>query len=174
MNIRKFKHIYPRIAPSAFIDPTALVVGDVDIDEDASIWPMVTVRGDVNHIHIGKRTNIQDGSVLHVTAASNEEPNGYALTIGDDITVGHRVILHGCTIEDHCLIGMGAILMDGVYVEKYNLIGAGSLIPPGKKLDSGFLWLGSPVKKIRSLTDEEKKQFHTSVSHYVSLKNQHK
>ncbi len=175
--IRKFESNTPSIHPSAYIDETALVSGEVEIGEDSSVWPMTVIRGDVNHIKIGKRTNIQDASVLHVTHASNEHSVkvtdaqiGYPLIIGDDVTVGHKALLHACMIGNRVLVGMGSIIMDGVIVEDETIIAAGSLVPPKKILESGFLWVGSPAKKARPLTDKEKGYLKYSAEHYVRLK----
>jgi len=175
--IRKFENHTPNIHASAYIDETALVSGEVTIGEDSSVWPMTVIRGDVNHITIGKRTNIQDTSVLHVTHASNEHSVkvtdtqiGYPLIIGDDVTVGHKALLHACTIGNRVLVGMGSIVMDGVVVEDETIIAAGSLIPPKKVLESGYLWVGSPAKKARELTDKEKNYLKYSAEHYVRLK----
>ncbi len=177
MTIRKFENHTPDIHPSAYIDETALVSGEVTIGEDSSVWPMTVIRGDVNFIKIGKRTNIQDTSVLHVTHASNEHSVkitdsqiGYPLIIGDDVTIGHKALLHACTIGNRVLVGMGSIVMDGVVVEDETIIAAGSLIPPKKVLESGYLWVGSPAKKARELTEKEKKYLKYSAEHYVRLK----
>lgn len=172
MTIRKFESLTPNIHPSAYIDETALVSGEVEIGEQSSVWPMTVIRGDVNHIKIGKRSNIQDASVLHVTHASNEytTKEGYPLIIGDDVTVGHKALLHACVIHNRVLVGMGSIIMDGVIVEEETIIAAGSLVPPKKTLESGFLWVGSPVKKARPLTDKEKQYLQYSAEHYVRLK----
>ena len=173
MNIRPYQGISPDIADHVFIDDSAVVIGDVSIGEHSSIWPMTVVRGDVNSIAIGARTNIQDGSVLHVTHRHETIPDGYALTIGDDVTVGHKVILHGCTIKDQCLIGMGACVMDGALVESRVLLGAGSLVPMGKVLEGGYLWLGNPVRKVRPLAKAELDWLDYSAAHYVDLKNRY-
>jgi len=179
--IRKFENHYPKVHSSAFVDETALVSGEVDIGENSSVWPMTVIRGDVNHIKIGKRSNIQDGSVLHVTHASNEHSEkvtdkqiGYPLIIGDDVTVGHKALLHACVIGNNVLVGMGSIVMDGVIVEDETIIAAGSLVPPKKILESGFLWVGSPAKKARPLTDKEKAYLKYSAEHYVRLKDRTK
>ena len=173
MTIRKFENQSPEIHASAYIDETALISGEVEIGEDSSVWPMTVIRGDVNHIKIGKRSNIQDASVLHVTHANAEftTETGYPLIIGDDVTVGHKALLHACTVGNRVLVGMGSIVMDGVVVEDETIIGAGSLIPPKKTLESGFLWIGSPAKKVRPLTDKEKTYLKYSAEHYVRLKN---
>lgn len=171
MSLRPYRGILPKVPSSTFIDPSAAVIGDVTLGADVSIWPMVVVRGDVNRIVIGDATNIQDGSVLHVTHDHPDIPGGYALHIGSHVTVGHKVVLHGCTVEDHCLIGMGAVVMDGAVVKTNVLLGAGSLVPPGKVLDSGHLWLGSPARKVRPLTQKELDWIAYSSQHYVKLKN---
>lgn len=172
-NIRPFEDNIPQIAESAFIDESAVVTGNVSIGEDSSVWPCCSVRGDIHSITIGARTNIQDGSVLHVTHDSEFAPGGAKLTIGDDVTVGHNVVLHACTIEDQCLIGMGAIVLDGSVVESGAMVGAGSLVPPNKILEGGYLWLGSPVKKVRQLTEKETAFLGYSAAHYVALKSRH-
>ena len=155
MTIRVFENVIPTIADSAYIDPAALVIGDVSIAADASLWPMAVARGDIGSIRIGARTNIQDGSILHVTHDGPHAPGGYNLNIGSDVTVGHKAILHGCTIGEHCLIGMGAMIMDGARLEARVLLGAGSLVTPGKVLEGGYLWLGSPARRVRPLRSEE-------------------
>jgi carbonic anhydrase/acetyltransferase-like protein (isoleucine patch superfamily) len=171
MAIRPYKDISPSLGAGVYIDAQAAVIGDVSIGADSSIWPMCTLRGDVNHIRIGERTNIQDGSVIHVTRKHAERPQGYATIVGNDVTVGHRVTLHGCTVEDLCLIGMGALVLDGAVIRSHVLLGAGSLVSEGKELESGYLWLGRPAKRIRELTDEEMKLFAHSARNYVKLKN---
>ncbi|MEE4291126.1 MAG: gamma carbonic anhydrase family protein, partial [Cycloclasticus sp.] len=157
MHVKSFDTKTPSIHESAYIHNTAVVIGDVELGEDVSIWPLAVVRGDIHQIKIGARSNVQDGSVLHVTHASDFNPGGYPLTIGTDVTVGHNVTLHGCTIGNHCLIGMGAIVMDGAIVNDKVMIGAGSLVPPGKELESGYLYVGSPVKKARKINEKEAK-----------------
>ena len=171
--IRSFENIMPTIDPSAYIDEQALVIGDVEIEADSSVWPFTVIRGDVNTIRIGARTNIQDNSVLHVTHDGPYNPGGFTLNIGDDVTVGHRVTLHGCDIKDACLIGMGAIIMDGAIVHAGTLVAAGSLVPPNKEVEGGYLWLGNPVKRIRELTTEERESIHYSAQHYLRVKNHH-
>ncbi|MCK5387352.1 MAG: gamma carbonic anhydrase family protein [Gammaproteobacteria bacterium] len=173
MTIRKFEDKQPIIASSTFVDDTALILGDVQIGENCSIWPMTVIRGDVNSIRIGDNTNIQDNSVLHVTHDGPYNPGGFSLKIGSNVTVGHRVILHGCHVADSCLIGMGATIMDGVIIESHNLIGAGSLVTPNKHLESGYLWMGSPIRKVRKLTNEELEYIEYSALNYVKLKKQH-
>lgn len=170
MSIRPFRGIQPTIHATAYVDPQAVVIGDVVIGEDSSLWPMAVARGDVNYIRIGARSNIQDGSVLHVTHGHGEMPEGHPLLIGDEVTVGHNVTLHGCTVGDNCLIGMGSIVLDGAKLEPYILLGAGSLVPPGKILQGGYLWMGSPAKRVRPLTEAEHARFSYSAAHYVRLK----
>lgn len=172
-NIRVFEGVAPQIAESAFIDNSAVVTGNVSIGEDSSVWPCCSVRGDIHSITVGKRSNIQDGSVLHVTHDSEYAPGGSKLTVGDDVTVGHNVILHACTIESQCLIGMGSIVLDGAVVKSGAMVGAGSLVSPNKVLEGGYMWLGSPVKKVRELTEKEKAFLGYSAAHYVALKNRH-
>lgn len=171
--VRTFQGITPTVAEGAFIDDTALLIGDVTVGADSSIWPMTVVRGDVNKIRIGKRSNIQDSSVIHVTHPHTDMPEGHAVFVGDNVTVGHKVILHGCTVGDHCLVGMSSTIMDGAVLEPFVLLGAGSLVSPGKVLEGGYLWLGSPVRKVRPLSDEERKWIQYSAQHYVDLKNRH-
>lgn len=169
--LKSFKGIHPEIGSSVYIDETSVLVGDVKIGDDSSIWPFVSARGDVNHIHIGQRSNIQDGSVLHVTHKSKDNPNGYPLIIGNDVTIGHKVMLHGCTINDCVLIGMAAIVLDGVTIEENVMVGAGSLVPPNKILESGYLYVGSPVKQARPLKEQELAFLKKSADNYVANKN---
>jgi len=173
MTIRNYKNHQPSIGNNCYIDEASIIIGNVTIGSNSSIWPMTVIRGDVNAIRIGSNTNIQDGSVLHVTHDGPYDYNrgGYALTIGNNVTVGHAVILHGCTIDDNCLIGMGSTLMDGVIVKANTIIGAGSLVSPGKILDEGCLYVGRPVRKVRELNTEEIKSIQYSAKHYVELKN---
>lgn len=173
MTIRTFEDKKPDIHESTFVDETALVLGEVTIGENCSIWPLTVIRGDVNAIQIGNNTNIQDNSVLHVTHDGPYNPGGYNLKVGSNVTVGHRVILHGCHVGDSCLIGMGATIMDGVIIESHNIIGAGSLVTPNKKLESGYLWIGSPIRKVRKLSDEERESIEYSALNYIKLKNRH-
>ncbi|MGL4191346.1 MAG: gamma carbonic anhydrase family protein [Vibrio sp.] len=170
-SIRRYKGIEPKLGTGVYVDISAVIVGDIELDDDASIWPLVAARGDVNHIRIGKRSNIQDGSVLHVTHKNAANPDGHPLLIGNDVTVGHKVMLHGCTIHDRVLVGMGSIVLDGAVIESDVMVGAGSLVPPGKRLISGFLYLGSPVKQARALTEQERAFLFQSAANYVQSKN---
>lgn len=153
------------------VDATSVVIGDVTLGDDVSVWPLVAIRGDVNKVVIGKRSNIQDGSVLHVTHKSASQPDGFPLIIGEEVTVGHKAMLHGCTIGNRVLVGMGSILLDGVIVEDDVMIGAGSLVPPGKRLEKGYLYLGSPVKQIRPLNEKELEGLRYSANNYVRWKD---
>lgn len=169
--IRSYKGIYPKLEKSVYVDESAVLVGDITIGEDSSVWPLVAARGDVNYIQIGERTNIQDGSVLHLTRKSANNPDGYPLIIGDDVTVGHKVMLHGCKLGNRILVGMGAIVMDNAIVKDDVIIGGGALVPPNKKLESGYLYVGSPVKQARPLTDSELAFLKISALNYVELKD---
>lgn len=173
MNIRPFLNTLPQIAENNYIDESAVIIGDVIIEENSSVWVHAVIRGDVNEIRIGKRTNIQDLSMLHVSKKTPEKPNGSPLIIGDDVTVGHHVILHGCTVGNRVLVGMGSTILDDAVIEDDVMIGAGSLVPPRKRLESGFLYMGSPVKAVRALTDAEKQHLRDSAQHYVNVTNQY-
>lgn len=172
--IRTFENYRPQIADSAWVDATALVIGEVELAEDVSVWPMTVVRGDVNWIRVGPRTNIQDGSVVHVAHAGGMNPTGYPTVIGADVTVGHKAIVHACTIEDACLIGMGATIMDGAVLGAESMLGAGALVPPGKELPGGYLYVGSPAKAVRELTEDERDFLRYSAAHYVKVKDRHR
>ncbi|WP_065187342.1 gamma carbonic anhydrase family protein [Shewanella woodyi] len=172
-SLRSYKGVTPTLHQGVYIDEACVLVGDIDLDDDSSIWPLVAARGDVNHMKIGKRTNVQDGTILHVTRKSASNPNGHPLLIGDDVTVGHKAMLHGCIVGNRILIGMGAIILDGAIVEDDVILGAGSLVPPNKVLKSGFLYVGSPAKQIRPLTEAELKFLPESAENYVRLKNEY-
>ena len=161
--IAPYKNISPKISGSAFIAPGAAVIGDVVIGDESSVWYNCTVRGDVNNIVIGARTNIQDGTVIHVSSA------GQGTYIGDDVTVGHMALLHACTIESGVFIGMQACIMDDSYVESGAMVAAGALVTPGKRVLSGQLWAGSPAKFMRELTEDEKKYILYSAKHYAGI-----
>lgn len=169
--LRPYKDLFPKVGQRVMIDTTSVVIGDVRMADDVGIWPLVAIRGDVNYVEIGARSNIQDGSVLHVTHKSAYKPEGNPLVIGEDVTVGHKVMLHGCTIGNRVLVGMGSILLDGVVVEDDVMIGAGSLVPQNKRLEKGYLYLGSPVKQIRPLTEAEIDGLKYSASNYVKWKD---
>ncbi|PDO81715.1 gamma carbonic anhydrase family protein [Kosakonia sacchari] len=171
--LRPYKDLRPQLGQRVMIDATSVVIGDVRIADDVGIWPLVVIRGDVNYVEIGARSNIQDGSVLHVTHKSSYNLEGDPLLIGEDVTVGHKVMLHGCVIGNRVLVGMGSILLDGAVVEDDVMIGAGSLVPQNKRLESGYLYLGSPVKQIRPLTEAELEGLKYSAGNYVKWKDEY-
>lgn len=171
--LRPFQKTYPEVGQRVMIDRSSVVIGDVHLADDVSIWPLVAIRGDVNSVVIGTRSNIQDGCVLHVTHKSSYNPEGNPLILGEDVTVGHKVMLHGCTIGNRVLVGMGSILLDGVVIEDDVMIGAGSLVPQNKRLESGYLYLGSPVKKIRPLKPAELEGLKYSANNYVRWKDEY-
>jgi gamma-carbonic anhydrase len=162
-----FEGILPTLAPGAWVAPGASVIGDVWLGQDASVWYGCVLRGDVHHIRIGARTNIQDLSMLHVRSHT------HGCIVGDDVTVGHNVVLHGCTIGDGCLIGMGAIILDGAHIEAGCLVAAGALIPPGMHVPAGSVVMGSPAKIKRQVSEEERAGFLDSAAHYVQLMRRH-
>lgn len=169
--IQLFLENKPHLGEGIYIDPTALIIGAVTLGDDSSVWPFVSIRGDVNTISIGARSNIQDGSVLHVTHKNETLPDGYSLVIGSDVTIGHRAILHGCTLGDRILIGMGATILDGALIENDVLLAAGSLVSSGKILESGFLYMGSPARKVRELSVQELLLLQQSAANYLKLKD---
>lgn len=174
MNIIPHHGVHPHIHASAFVFPNAQIIGEVSLGENASVWCGAVIRGDVNSITIGAGTNIQDLSVLHVSHKTSQDPNGAPLLIGARVTIGHSVILHGCTIGDECLIGMGSIIMDKAVLEPRVLLGAGSLVPEGKTLPGGYLYIGRPAKALRPLTDAELAYFDYSAKHYIALAQSYK
>lgn len=174
MAIRVFEGHCPAIDFTAFVDEMAMVCGQVTVGPASSIWPMCVVRGDIHRITIGARTNIQDGSVIHVTHDSEYSPGGYPVTVGNDVTVGHNVVLHACTIEDLCLIGMGSVVLDGAVIRKGAMVGAGSLVSPGKVLEGGYLWMGQPARRARPLNAREEAFLTYSAAHYVELADRHR
>jgi carbonic anhydrase/acetyltransferase-like protein (isoleucine patch superfamily) len=167
--IRSFEGKHPRIDPSAWVDETAVVIGEVTLGPGASVWPGCVVRGDIHRIEIGARTNIQDGSILHVSHDSRFMPGGAPLMVHADVTVGHQVVLHGCEIHDHCLIGIGARVLDRAVLQPFTLLGAGSLVTPGQVLEGGCLWLGAPARRVRALTDREREYLAYAAENYVRL-----
>ncbi len=171
MPISPYLHSHPQLADSVFIHPSAQVIGDVHIGPDSSIWCNTVLRGDVNRITIGHSSNIQDLSMGHVSHKSVAKPEGSPLVIGNYVTIGHGVILHGCQIGDDCLIGMGSIVMDDVVVQPGCMVGAGSLVGPGKLLESGYLYMGRPAVKVRPLTEKEMAFLRYSAEHYVRVKS---
>lgn len=169
--IRPFKGINPTLETGVFIDPSAVVIGDVVLGQDSSVWPCAVIRGDMHRIRIGARVSVQDNAILHITHASDFNQEGWPLIIGDDVTIGHGACLHGCTVGNRVLIGIGATVLDGANIPDEVIIGAGTLVPPGKTLESGFLYMGSPCKKARPIKDSERAFFTYSAQNYVKLKN---
>ncbi len=173
MTIRRYQGSLPRLGERVFVDPTAVVLGDVELGDDVSVWPTAVIRGDMHFICIGRGTSVQDGSVLHITHASDFNPGGYPLIIGEEVTIGHKVVLHGCTLGNRILVGMGAIVMDGVTVEDEVIIAAGALVTPGKTLKAGHVYAGSPARPVREITEKEKRFFSYSAGNYMRLKDKH-
>lgn len=173
MTCQSFLGQLPKLGQRVYIAESACVIGDVRLDDDVSIWPGAVVRGDVNHIHIGTGTNVQDGCVLHVTHPGPHTAEGFALTIGAYVTLGHRVVAHGCQIGDLCLLGIGAIVMDGAVLESEIILGAGALVPPGKRLAGGYLYVGIPARQVRPLSEQERDFLRYSATHYIELKNRY-
>lgn len=172
-SIRNFQDKTPNIGKDVYIDSTAVVIGEVTLGDDVSVWPMAVIRGDVHYITIGNACSIQDGAILHVTHDGPYTAGGKPLILGQGITIGHQAVLHGCTIDDYCLVGMGALILDAVHVEHHVMIGAGSVVSPGKILESGYLYLGNPAREVRQLTTKELGQLEYSAQHYVRLKNRY-
>jgi carbonic anhydrase/acetyltransferase-like protein (isoleucine patch superfamily) len=171
MPLSKYLTCSPKLGERVYLHPSCQIIGDVMLADDCSVWCNTVLRGDVNHIVIGRGTNIQDLTMGHVSHRTEDSPNGAPLIVGDHVTVGHSVILHGCTIGNECLIGMGSIVMDGVNIPDRVMIGAGSLVSPGKVLESGVLYLGRPAKAIRALTKEEMSYLQYSANHYIQVKD---
>ncbi len=173
MTVRSYQGMTPKLGERAFVDPTAVVIGDVELGEDASVWPFTVIRGDMHRIRIGARSSIQDGAVVHITHASDYNPGGWPTTIGDDVTVGHQAMLHGCTIGNRVLIGMKAMVMDGAVIEDEVIIAAGAVVPPGKRCESGYVYMGSPAKQQRPITEKERSFFRYTAANYAKLKDKH-
>lgn len=171
MPISKYLSSTPSLAEAVYVHESAHIIGDARIGADSSIWCNAVLRADVNHMHIGRCTNIQDFVMCHVSHKTEARPAGSPLIIGDYVTIGHSAILHGCEIGSECLIGMGTIVMDDVVIADRVMVGAGSLIPPGKRLESGFLYIGRPAEKLRPLSDREIAYLRYSAEHYVRVKN---
>lgn len=169
--IRAYDSIYPKLGHRVYIDPAAVIIGNATLGDDVSVWPMAVIRADVNAIDIGDGCNIQDAAILHATHDGPFTPGGRAMRLGKGVTVGHQAVLHACTIDDYCLIGIGALILDGVHIEHHVMIGAGSIVPPGKRLLSGYLYLGSPARPVRHLTEDELTNLNYSAEHYIRLKD---
>ena len=174
MKIRALNGISPKIDDSVYVDDSAVVIGQVTIKKDASIWCNSVLRGDVSTIYVGENSNIQDLSMLHVTHYKNEKSEEALLYIGNNVTVGHNCCLHACTIKDNVLIGMGTTILDKAIIEENIIIGAGSLVAPNKVLKSGYLYFGNPLKQVRLLSADEIEHIQYSAMHYVKIKNMHK
>lgn len=170
-NPRAYRGVLPTYGERVYVDPAATVIGAVTLDDDVSIWPGAVLRGDVNTIHVGARTNVQDGAVVHVTHDGPYTPGGRPCRIGADVTIGHGAVVHACTIEDGCLIGMHATLLDGALIQHRAFVGAGALVPPGKIVGSGELWIGNPARCVRKLSPREIDALVYSARHYVELKD---
>jgi|TARA_R110000850_G_scaffold61256_4_gene140029 carbonic anhydrase/acetyltransferase-like protein (isoleucine patch superfamily) len=173
MGIRSFQNKVPSQGERVFVDPASTVIGEVALGDDSSVWPGAVVRGDMHHIVIGARTSVQDNAVLHITHDSAFNPGGFPLTLGDDVTVGHQAMLHGCTIGDRVMIGMQTMIMDGAVVESDVMLAAGSLVSPGKRLASGWLYRGRPARAVRELTAKEIEFLPYVAGNYVKLKDQY-
>lgn len=171
MSIRTYQGVAPTTGEHVYIDPDSVVIGRVTLGDDVSIWPKAVVRGDVNDIHIGARSNIQDGAIVHITHEGPFTPKGFPVHIEEDVTVGHSAIIHACTIHSRVLIGMGAIVLDGAIIESDVLVAAGAVVPPGKRLESGFVYAGNPAKQLRPLKEREIEFLPYSAQNYVNLKN---
>jgi carbonic anhydrase/acetyltransferase-like protein (isoleucine patch superfamily) len=163
----------PRVDPYAFVAPGAQLIGDIEIAPEASIWYNCVLRGDVNRIRIGPRTNIQDGSVIHVDSPRPGAPGGHPTIIGEEVLIGHLAMVHGCILHDRAFVGLGAIVMDGCEIEGEAMLAAGAMLTPGKRIPSGQLWAGRPAKYIRDLTPEELAGHRMGVAHYVELAKRH-
>ncbi len=174
MHLRPYMGVMPQLGERVYVDPAAVVIGRVTLGDDASVWPCVVVRGDVNFIEIGARTNVQDGSILHVVSDSPARPGGLALRIGADVTIGHQAVVHAATIGSRCLIGMAAVITDGAVLEDEVIVGAGSVVAPGKRLASGGLYLGSPARRVRELLPADRDQILYLAAHYVALKDSYR
>tara|TARA_R110001599_G_scaffold353459_1_gene592568 strand:+ start:276461 stop:277042 length:582 start_codon:yes stop_codon:yes gene_type:complete len=173
ISVRSFDGTRPETGARVLIDPSAVVIGDVKLADDCSVWPQVSIRGDMHRIRVGARTSVQDGCVLHITHAGPFNPDGWPLEIGSDVTIGHNATLHGCVVGNRVLVGMGATVMDGAVVEDDVVIAAGALVTPGKHLRSGYLYAGSPAREVRALSEKEMNYFRYSADNYVKLKDRH-
>ncbi|MDF1780753.1 MAG: gamma carbonic anhydrase family protein [Alcanivoracaceae bacterium] len=173
MGTRSFEGKSPSLGKANFIDPSAQVIGDVTLGDECSVWPCAVIRGDMHSIRIGDRVSVQDNSVLHITHDSTFYPGGFSLQIGDDVTIAHQAMLHGCTIGSRVMIGMQAMVMDGAIIDDDVILAGGSLVSPGKHLESGFLYRGRPAEKVRPLTEKEKAFLVYVAGNYVRLKDRY-
>ncbi|MBS1201328.1 MAG: UDP-3-O-[3-hydroxymyristoyl] glucosamine N-acyltransferase [Proteobacteria bacterium] len=172
-NIRPWRGTLPTLGQRVYVDPAAVVIGRVTLGDDSSVWPMTVIRGDINVIRVGARTSVQDGSVLHVTHDGPYWPGGFALTIGNDVTIGHRAVLHGCTVGNRCLIGMSSLVMDDAVVEDEVIVAAGAVVTPGTRCESRSLYVGTPARRARALTEREIGQLAYNAGWYVTVKDQY-
>ncbi|TAN05931.1 MAG: gamma carbonic anhydrase family protein [Rhodanobacteraceae bacterium] len=172
-SVRTYRGTTPKLGTRVYIDPAATVIGAVELGDDVSVWPGAVLRGDVNRIHVGARSNVQDGAIVHVTHAGPYTPGGLPCGIGADVTIGHGAVIHACTVDDCCLIGMHATLLDGAVVQHHALVGAGALVAPGKTVGAGELWVGNPARRVRKLSDREIEALQYSARHYVTLKDEY-
>jgi len=168
--LRPYQGVMPALGARVYVDPAAAVIGRVTLGDDVSVWPMAVIRGDVNTIRLGDRSNVQDGCVLHVTHDGPYSPGGLPLVVGEEVTIGHQAVLHACTLGNRILVGMGAIVLDGARIEDEVIIGAGTVVPPYKRVPSRTLWVGNPARQLRTLTDAELAQFAYLAAHYVRIK----
>ncbi|MEF3082348.1 gamma carbonic anhydrase family protein [Luteimonas sp. SMYT11W] len=174
MDLRPYRNTAPRLGARVYVDPAATVIGDVVLGDDVSVWPATVIRGDVNHVHIGARTSVQDGTVIHVShAGPHAKRGGFPTLIGSDVTIGHKAVIHACTIEDAALIGMGALVLDGAVVRKHAFVAAGAVVSPGKVVGEGELWVGNPARCVRKLDDAQIEGLYYSAAHYVRLKDEY-
>ncbi|EVT69303.1 gamma carbonic anhydrase family protein [Stenotrophomonas indicatrix] len=171
--LRPFRDKMPVLGQRVYVDPACTIIGDVELADDVSIWPGTVIRGDVNFVRIGARTNVQDGTIIHVSHHSPYNKAGYPTLIGEGVTVGHGCIIHACSIGDYSLIGMGACILDGARVERHGFVGAGAVLGPGKVVGEGELWVGNPARPARTLSDKEIESLHYSADHYVRLKDEY-
>ena len=172
--LRPFLDKHPSLGQRVYIDPACTVIGEVELGDDVSVWPGTVIRGDVNHIRIGARTNVQDGTVIHVSHDSPYNKGGYPTLVGEGVTIGHGCIIHACSIGDYCLIGMGACILDGAVIEANAFIAAGAVIGPGKRVRSGELWAGNPARLMRQLSEKDIEGLRYSADHYVRVKDQYR
>lgn len=171
--VRSYRESTPQLGQRVYVDPAASVIGAVELGDDVSVWPGAVLRGDVQRIQVGARSNIQDGAIVHVTHDGPYSPGGLPCVIGAGVTIGHGAVVHACTIGDGCLIGIHATVLDGAIIGKHGFIGAGSLVAPGKVVGAGELWLGSPARFVRKLSERQIEQLHYAVEHYVRLKDEY-
>ena len=171
--IRPFLDKHPTLGKRVYIDPACTVIGEVELGDDVSVWPGTVIRGDVNHVRIGARSNVQDGTVIHVSHHSPYNKGGYPTLVGEGVTIGHGCIIHACSIGDYCLIGMGACILDGAVIEANAFIAAGAVVGPGKHVRSGELWAGNPARLMRQLSEQDIEGLRYSADHYVRLKDQY-